>query len=120
MKHHDSNRKFGRTRKGRTALMRGLARSLILEENIETTLAKAKELRPYVEKLVTRSKTDTVANRRQIASVLGSNNDASQKLFSELGPRFKERQGGYTRVVRSRVRSGDAATMARIMFVEQN
>lgn len=117
MKHHDSNKKLGRTRNQRTALMRSLARSLILEEGIETTLAKAKALRPYVEKLVTRGKDDTVANRRHIAATLGDRTNASQKVFSELGPRYKDRQGGYTRIIRTRIRKDDAAVMAHISFV---
>jgi len=118
MKHHSNPRKLGRVRKQRTALLRGLARSLIIHENIETTLAKAKELKPYIERLVTRSKNDTVANRRHVASVLGIESAEGKKLFTEIGPRFTERSGGYTRVVRSRIRSGDAATMATISFVE--
>ncbi len=117
MKHHVQQRTLGRPARQRTALLRSLARALILEEGIETTLAKAKELRPYVEKLITRAKEDTVANRRYVTSVMGSRSEANQKLFTELGPRFKERSGGYTRIVRTRVRGGDAATMAKIMLV---
>ena len=117
MRHHDTNRKFGRPRNQRRALMRSLARALILEEKIETTLAKAKELRPYIEKLVTKGKNDTVANRRLVAQKLGDRTEASQKVFKELGPRFADRQGGYTRIVRTRVRKDDAAVMAQISFV---
>lgn len=118
MKHHSAQRKLGRVRKQRTALLRGLARSLVLNEGIETTLAKAKEIRPYVERLVTKAKDDTVANRRHVSGVLGANTEATKKLFTDLGPRFKERAGGYTRIVRTRVRKGDAAVMAHISFVE--
>ncbi|NBD74383.1 50S ribosomal protein L17 [Patescibacteria group bacterium] len=118
MKHHVKQRTLGRPAHQRTALLRGLARSLILKESIETTLAKAKELRPYVEKLITRGTEDTVANRRFAARTLGARSEASQKLFTDLGPRFKERSGGYTRIVRTRVRQGDAAVMARIMLVK--
>lgn len=118
MKHHAAGKKLGRVRKVRTGLMRSLARALILEEDIETTLAKAKVLRPYVEKLVTKGKYDTVANRRNVVATLGGRSDASQKVFADLGPRFKDRSGGYTRIVRTRLRDGDAAVMARIQFVD--
>lgn len=117
MRHHDKNRKFGRKRKVRVALMRSLARNLILNEKIITTEAKAKSLRPYVEKLVTHAKTDTVAKRRLILARLGNDTEATKKLFGTLGPRYKERDGGYTRIVRVGVRPGDAAVKAYIGFV---
>jgi large subunit ribosomal protein L17 len=117
MRHHDNKRKFGRKRKVRTALMRSLARNLILEERIVTTEAKAKSLRPFIEKLVTHAKTDTVAKRRLVESRLGNDPEATKKLFSTIGPRFKERDGGYTRIVRVGVRKGDAAVEAHIGFV---
>lgn len=114
---HNKNRKFGRERNVRTALLRSLARALILEEGITTTEAKAKSLRPFVEKLVSHSRTDTVANRRLVASRLGNDTEATAKLFAELGPRYQSRPGGYTRIVRTRIRQGDAAVEARIAFV---
>jgi large subunit ribosomal protein L17 len=115
--HHSKNRKFGRVRKVRTGFMRSLARALILNEKIITTEARAKSLRPYVEKLVTHSKEDTVAKRRHVASELGNDKESTAKLFSELGPRYKERKGGYTRIVKVGARKGDAAPKAYIGFV---
>ena len=117
MLHHNKTRKLGRKRKVRTALMRSLARNLILEEKIITTEAKAKSLRPYIEKLVTHAKTDTVAKRRLVESTLGNSKDATKKLFTTLGPRYADRPGGYTRIVKVGVRPGDAAVKAYIGFV---
>lgn len=117
MLNHDKNRKFGRERKVRTALMRSLARNLILNEKMITTEAKAKSLRPYVERLVTHARTDTVAKRRLVSASLGNDTKATQKLFSDIGPRYKERSGGYTRIVKVGVRGGDAAVKAFIGFV---
>jgi large subunit ribosomal protein L17 len=101
MKHANKNRTLGRTRSQRTALVRGLAVSLIRDEQITTTKAKAKELQPHIERLVTIAKSDTVAARRTVASRLGEPTNATlTKLFTEIAPRFKERAGGYTRVVK--------------------
>ena len=117
MRHHKNKRKFGRTRSGRVALMRSLATSLIRDEAITTTEAKAKELRPYVEKLVTKAKTETLASRRYISSQLGNNADASKKLIEVLAPKHKDRQGGYTRITKLPLRKSDVAKMAHISFV---
>ncbi len=117
MRHHDTVRKFGRERKVRRALMRSLAHNLILEEKMITTEAKAKSLRPFVERMVTTAKEDSVANRRLIASRLGNDEVATAKLFSEIGPRYKERAGGYVRIVRVGTRQGDGAVQAYIGFV---
>jgi len=115
MRHHNQNRTFGRSRKERTALMRGLALSLIEHGKIQTTEAKAKELRPYVEKLVTRGKDDTVASRRLVASDLGEpDNAVVQKLFGDIAKRYAERHGGYTRVVKL----GETAAGRREAFIE--
>jgi large subunit ribosomal protein L17 len=101
MRHSNNKRTLGRTRSQRTALMRGLAVSLIRDGQIKTTLAKAKELQPGIERLVTHAKNDTVAARRLVASRLGEPQAVTlQKLFAEIAPRFKERAGGYTRVVK--------------------
>ena len=101
MRHANHNRKFGRSRDQRTALMRGLAISLISEGKITTTLAKAKELSSFAERLVTFGKEGTVSARRQAASVLGEpSNDIIKKLFEEVAPNYKERNGGYTRVIK--------------------
>lgn len=117
MRHHDRNRKFGRKTDQRRALLRSLAHNLILEGKIITTEAKAKSLRPYVERMVTHAKTDTVAKRRLIAARLGNDATATAKLFKEIGPRYKERNGGYIRIVRVGQRAGDGAIKAFIGFV---
>lgn len=101
MRHHNQNRTFGRTRSQRTALMRGLALSLFEHEKIQTTEAKARELRPYVEKLITKGKNDTVASRRLVMSTLGEPKDALvQKLFTDIAKRYNDRNGGYTRIIK--------------------
>ena len=117
MRHHDSIRKFGRERKVRTALMRSLAHNLILEGKMITTEAKAKSIRPYVERLVTHAKQDTVAGRRLVAARLGNDVAATEKLFKEIAPQYKDRNGGYLRIVKVGVRAGDAARKAYIGFV---
>lgn len=118
MKHGNSNRTFGRTRSQRTALMRGLAVSLIRDGQIKTTEAKAKELRPFVEKLVTAGKANTVTARRLVASRLGEPADnIIKKMFDSIAPKFKERAGGYTRVIKmGRTKAG--RDEAIIEFVE--
>jgi large subunit ribosomal protein L17 len=117
MLHHRKTRKFGRERKVRVGLMRSLAHNLILTGKMITTEAKAKSLRPYVEKLITHAKEDSVGSRRHVAAVLGNDTAAVTKLFGELGPRYKDRKGGYTRIVRVGIRTGDAAVKAYIGFV---
>jgi large subunit ribosomal protein L17 len=101
MRHHNQNRTFGRSRSQRTALLRGLALSLIEHGKIHTTEAKAKELRPYVEKLITKGKVDSVASRRLVMSTLGEpHTDVVQKLFSDVAKRYADRDGGYTRIIK--------------------
>lgn len=101
MRHGNQNRKFGRPRDQRTALMRGLAISLIHEGKIKTTHAKAKELSSFAERLITYGKEGTVSARRKAASVLGEPQaDTIKKLFDEIAPNYKERNGGYTRVIK--------------------
>ena len=117
MKHHNAQRKFGRVRRQRTALLRSLARSLILHERIETTEAKAKELRPFIERLVTHGKTDTLAKRRLVAARLGQAETEMSKLFSSISPRFKDRTGGYTRITKLGPAGADARKKAVIEFV---
>ena len=109
--------KFGRETDQRRALMKSLARYLILHEKILTTETKAKALRPYVEPLVTRAKEDTVANRRLIASRVGNDSDVLAKLFKTLGPRYKGRAGGYTRVVKVARKASSGRSEAVIAFV---
>ncbi len=114
---HSTNRKFGRVRRQRVALMRGLARSLILHEKIKTTEAKAKSLRPMVEKLVTRAKEDSVHNRRVLSSKLGNDPLIVKKLIEEIAPKHKDRNGGYTRITKVADRLADARKNAIIEFV---
>ncbi len=97
--------------------MRNLANALFTHETIKTTLPKAKELRRVAEPLITRAKTDTVANRRLVFSRL-RDRDVVTKLFTDLGPRFKERPGGYIRILKCGFRDGDAAPMAYVQLVE--
>jgi len=109
-------RKFGREKNQRNALMKSLAISLIKQEKIKTTEAKAKELRPMVEKIITKGKTDTLATRRLLISKLGSE-IAAGKVLKDLSPKYKDRKGGYTRVVKLPRRISDGSPMAYIEFV---
>ncbi len=120
MRHHNTTKKFGMESGPRRALMRSMALNLILKEKIETTEAKAKATRSYVEKLVTKAKDDSVATRRLLTSRLGGGSDpAVKKLVDVIAPRYKDVQGGYTRVIKTRTRIGsDGAEMAIIEFVK--
>ena len=121
MRHMKAGRTFNRDTNARKALMIGLAKNLIEREQIKTTLPKAKDLRSVVEKLITRAKVDTVANRRLTASELGNGTNATvKKLFTVLGPRYAKRPGGYTRVLKAGFRYGDAAPMAIIELVDRD
>lgn len=116
MRHHDSVRKFGREKTQRHALLRSLARNLIRDSRINTTLAKAKELRPFVEKLVTKAKTDTLASRRLMISRLQGTKETT-KLFESIAPKYAKRAGGYTRIIRLPNRDIDGSNMALLEFV---
>ena len=116
MRHHNSVRKFGRETTQRHALMRSLARNLIRDNQIKTTTAKAKELRPFVEKLVTKAKVNTVASRRLVSSRLQGAPEV-KKLFDVIAPKYMDRKGGYTRVVRMPNRDLDGSPMSIIQFV---
>lgn len=116
MRHHHKGRVFGRSHDQRTALLRGLMRSLILHERISTTEAKAKELRPLIEKLVSHARVDSVANRRLVSSRLGNDDEATAKLFSAIAPRYASRPGGYTRIVKRAI-AVDGTKNAYIAFV---
>ena len=116
MRHHSNKRKFGREKNQRNALMSSLARNLIRDNQIRTTTAKAKELRPMVEKLVTKAKLGTIASRRLINSRLHSPAE-TKKLFDTLAPKYKDRKGGYTRIVRLGNRDLDGSPMSLIEFV---
>ena len=107
----------------RRALLRDLVTDLIINGQIETTLAKAKELRKFADKMVTLGKKNTLASRRQAASFVrfekdAENNYAIQKLFNEIAPKFASRNGGYTRIIKTGFRRGDSAPMAIIAWVE--
>jgi large subunit ribosomal protein L17 len=116
MRHGMANRKLGRTSSHRNALFRNQLASLIDKERIITTLPKAKELRPQIERLITLGKSDSVHNRRQVERVVPDDHLIA-KLFDTLGPRFTERPGGYTRIIKLGSRRGDAAEMAILEFV---
>ena len=116
MRHRKQGRQLRRTSEQRLALLRNLATSLIENGAIETTEAKAKELRPHIEKLVTRARKDTVANRRLVAARLGDD-DAVNKLFTAIAPRYAEREGGYTRIVKRAATATDGRKTAYIAFV---
>jgi large subunit ribosomal protein L17 len=119
MKHHKSTRKFGLETNERRALLRSLALALIDHGRIETTEAKAKELRPFVEPLVTKAKHNTVSTRRYLVSKLGSGAQGSavKKLVETIAPKYTERGGGYTRIIKTAVRISDGGKMAVIEFV---
>ncbi len=116
MRHHNANRKFGRKRNQRKALIRSLIRELFVHGKIETTLAKAKEVRPYAEDLITKARIDTVASRRDILSRM-ANNEIVSKLFKEISPKYIDRNGGYTRIVKKGPRYTDSAEMAIIELI---
>ena len=118
MRHRKTGRKLNRNSPQRNSLMKSLAISIIEHESISTTLAKAKEIRGFLEPLVTLAKNNTVANQRLAFSKLRSE-EAVAKLFDELGPRYKDRPGGYLRVIKSGLRSGDKAPSAQVEFVDR-
>jgi len=118
MRHQKSGRKLGRNSSHRKAMYRNMAASLVRHETIKTTLPKAKELRRVVEPLITMAKEDGVSRRRRAFSRL-RDEFAVGKLFNELGPRFKERPGGYLRILKMGRRRGDAAPMAIVQLLDQ-
>jgi large subunit ribosomal protein L17 len=117
MRHRKAGRQLRRTTEQKIALMRNLASSLIEHGAIETTEAKAKELRPFVEKLITKARAGTLHARRLAARHIHKR-ETADKLFQELGPKFARRAGGYTRILKTGHRKGDGAEMARIELVE--
>ena len=118
MRHRKSGRQLNRNSSHRQAMFRNMASSLIGHEIIKTTLPKAKELRRVVEPLITLAKVDSVANRR-LAFARTRNTETVAKLFNELGPRFAQRAGGYTRILECGFRAGDNAPMAYIELVDR-
>jgi large subunit ribosomal protein L17 len=119
MRHRNQGRKLNITSSHRTAMFANMAAALIKHEQIKTTLPKAKELRPVVEKLVTLSRRNDLHARRQALSTI-RDEDQVRKLFDVLGPRYKARPGGYTRVLKAGFRHGDNAPMAFIEFVDRD
>lgn len=119
MRHRVAGRKLQRTSSHRTAMFRNMAAALIKHEQIMTTLAKAREMRPYVEKLVTLAKHGGLSNRR-LAHARLLDETQLRKLFDVLAPRYGGRPGGYTRVIKAGIRASDAADMAIIEFVERD
>lgn len=118
MRHRKSGRYFGRTSPHRKAMFKNMMVSLLKHELIKTTVAKAKELRGYIEPIITLAKIDSVHNRR-LAFARLRDRETVQKLFNEIGPHFKARQGGYTRVLKCGNRKGDNAPLAIIQLVDR-
>jgi large subunit ribosomal protein L17 len=118
MRHKKSGRKLGRTSSHRKAMFRNMAASMLKHETIRTTLPKAKELRRVVEPLITLAREDSVANRRLAFNRL-RDKEVVGKLFTDLGPRFKDRPGGYLRILKTGPRPGDAAPMAIVLLTEK-
>jgi large subunit ribosomal protein L17 len=119
MRHRNQGRKLGKTSSHRTAMFANMAAALIKHEQIKTTLPKAKELRPFVEKLVTLSRRNNLHARRQALSTIRDETQV-KKLFEVLGPRYATRPGGYTRVLKAGFRYGDHAPMAVIEFIDRD
>ncbi len=117
MRHHNSKRKFGRVKNLRNALVNSLALNLIVREKIKTTLPKAKELRPFIEKLVTYAKKNTLASRRVLISKLSNRDKETKKLMEVITPKYMDKKGGYTRILKLGARKSDGAEMAVIEFV---
>jgi len=117
VRHRVAHRKLGRTTEHRISLLRNLAASLFIHERIRTTLAKAKELRPFAERLITLSKKDSLHARRRALSIM-VHKEAVAKLFRDLSARFADRPGGYTRILKLGPRKGDGAPMAFIELVD--
>ena len=117
MRHHNNVRKFGRDKSQKKALLASLALNLIVREKIKTTEPKAKELRPFIEKLVTRAKKGDLATRRVIISKLSNRSREVKKLFEVIAPKYADKKGGYTRVLKLGARKSDGAKMAIIEFV---
>ena len=119
MRHNISGRKLNRKTSHRLSLLKNLSKSLILHEQIETTLPKAKDLRPFVEKILTIGKINTLASKRKVYSYLGDQKIV-EKVFNVLGKRYQKRNGGYVRILKSGFRYGDSAPKAIIELVERD
>ena len=120
MRHRVAGRKLQRTSSHRAALFRNMAAALIKHEQITTTEAKAKALRPVAEKLITKARKGGLHNHRQVVSSLAGDKEAAAKLMEEIGPRYADRNGGYTRVIKAGIRASDASPIAIIEFVDRD
>ena len=117
MRHHNTKRKFGREKNQRNALINSLALNLIVREKIKTTEPKAKELRPFIEKIITRAKKNDLASRRLVISKLSNRKKEVKKVFDKIAPKYKDINGGYTRILKLGARKSDGAKMAIIEFI---
>lgn len=120
MKHHSKQKKLGREKKQRKALLASLAEALVNEGQIRTTETKAKALRPFIEKLITKADEDNQKVRRLITKRLQGREKTAEKLINSIAPRFTERPGGYTRIIKLPPRKSDGASEAIIQFVDHN
>lgn len=118
MRHNKKGKIFGREKGPREAMLRNLAQSVILYENVNTTLAKAKAVRPLVEKLITTGRSKTLVTRRALSRVL-TIESAVNKILEELGPRYASRPGGYTRIIKLGTRAGDGAEIAQLQLIKE-
>ncbi len=117
MRHHNNTRKFGRDKTQKKALLNSLALNLIIRERIKTTEPKAKELRPFIEKLITHAKKGNTPTQKFVVSKLANRKSEVKKLFEVIAPRYADKKGGYTRVLKLGARKSDGAKMAIIEFV---
>jgi large subunit ribosomal protein L17 len=117
MRHHNSKRKFGREKNQRNALLNSLALNLIVHEKIKTTEMKAKELRPFVEKIITRAKKNDLISRKLVISKLSNRKREVKKVFEKIAPKYSDKKGGYLRITKLGPRVSDGAKMAIIEFI---
>jgi large subunit ribosomal protein L17 len=117
MRHHNTKRKFGREKNQRNALINSLALNLIVHEKIKTTEPKAKELRPFIEKIITRAKKNDLISRKLVVSKLSNRRKEVKKVFEKIAPKYLDKKGGYTRIIKLGARKSDGAKMAIIEFV---
>lgn len=117
MRHRNAGHKLGRSHSHRRAMLRNMATSLVIHGKLETTVEKARAVRPVIERLISMGRTDSLAGRRRAAAFLRGS-EPVRRLFAEVGPRFADRPGGYTRILKTRHRAGDAARMAIIELVD--
>jgi len=117
MRHHNKKRKFGREKNQRNALINSLALNLIVREKIKTTEPKAKELRPFIEKIITRAKKNDLASHKLVVSRLSNRKKEVKKVFEKIAVKYKDKNGGYTRIIKLGPRISDGAKMAIIEFV---